>query len=71
MGHKMANLSDIAMSHRKGEEEACPAYQADTGKKRRDMKTWLVAAITAVISMIAMSIPDFRSLLHSVFHMKI
>ncbi|MEE4605415.1 MAG: hypothetical protein V2J65_29320 [Desulfobacteraceae bacterium] len=43
------------MSHRKGEEEACPAYQADTGKNRRDMKTWLVAAITAVISMIAIS----------------
>jgi hypothetical protein len=28
------------------------AYQADTGKKRRDMKTWLVAVIVAVIPLI-------------------
>lgn len=28
------------------------AYQADTGKKRRDMKTWLVAIIVAVIPLI-------------------
>jgi hypothetical protein len=28
------------------------AHQADTGKKRRGMKTWLVAVIVAIIPLI-------------------